>query len=102
MMDDFNAIAARLAEISTMIKQLEAEKENLITDVSLAWSVGDLDTRINDKGHVIFDDIRVERRQRETWTYTAAIKTAQEQERHTGKATSKVTTYYLVAPIKAK
>jgi hypothetical protein len=26
-MDDFNAIAARLAEISTMIKQLEEEKQ---------------------------------------------------------------------------
>jgi len=102
VMDDFNAIAARLAEISTMIKQLEEEKQNLITDVSLAWSVGDLDSLINEKGHVIFDDIRVERRQRETWTYSPSIKAAQEQERHTGKATNKVTTYYCVAPIKVK
>jgi hypothetical protein len=101
-MDDYNSIAARLDEISRMIKQLEEEKQNLLTDISLAWSVGDLDSLINDKGHVIFDDVRVERRQRETWTYTAAIKAAQEHERHTGKATSKVTTYFCVAPIKTK
>jgi hypothetical protein len=101
-MDDYNAIAARLAEISSMIKQLEEEKQNLLVDISFGWSLGDLDNLINDKGHAIFDDIRVERRQRETWTYSPAIKAAQEQERHTGKATSKVTTYYCVAPIKTK
>lgn len=101
-MNEFKTIAERLAEISNIIKQLEEEKKNLLTDISLAWSVGDLDNLVDDKGHVVFDQIRVERRQRETWVYSPAIKEAQEQERHTGKATCKKTIYYCIAPHKTK
>lgn len=92
----------RVSEISSFIKQLEAEKSDLISQLSVAWSVGDLDDFIDEKGNAVVDDIRLERRSRTTWSYSPAVKALQEREQHTGIAERKVTTYVCVSHVKQK
>ena len=70
----------RVSELSAAIKELESEKSDLISQISIAWSIGDLDEYLNDKGHAIVDNVQIERRSRTTWAYSTAVKALQEQE----------------------
>jgi hypothetical protein len=92
----------RVAIISASIKELEAEKSDLISQLSVAWSIGDLDQYIEDNGSAVVDSIRIERRSRTTWSYSPAVKALQEKEQHTGAAERKVTTYICVTDAKKK
>jgi hypothetical protein len=101
-MTDVQEMAQRVAFISTSIKELEAEKSELISQLSVAWSIGDLDEYIDDKGNAVVDSVRIERRSRTTWSYSPAVKALQEKEQHTGAADRKVTTYICVTNAKSK
>ena len=92
----------RVSEISAAIKALESEKSDLISQISIAWSIGDFDEYLNDKGHAIVDNVQIECRSRTTWAYSAAVKALQEQEQYTGAANRKVTTYICVSHVKSK
>ena len=92
----------RVAMISASIKELEAEKSDLISQLSVAWSIGDLDQYIEDNGAAVVDSVRIERRSRTTWSYSSAVKALQEKEQHTGAAERKVTTYICVTDAKRK
>ena len=54
----------RVAMLSAAIKEMEAEKSDLISQLSVAWSIGDLDEYIDDKGNAVIDSVRIERRSR--------------------------------------
>jgi hypothetical protein len=101
-MTDVQEMTQRVAFISTSIKELEAEKSELISQLSVAWSIGDLDEYIDDKGNAVVDSVRIERRSRTTWSYSPAVKALQEKEQHTGAADRKVTTYICVTNAKSK
>jgi hypothetical protein len=92
----------RVAMLSASIKEMEAEKSDLISQLSVAWSIGDLDEYIDDKGNAVIDSVRIERRSRTTWGYSPAVKALQEKEQHTGVAERKVTTYICVTDVKKK
>ena len=92
----------RVAMLSATIKYLEAEKSDLIGQLSIAWSIGDLDEYVDDKGNAVVDNVRIERRSRTTWSYSSAVKALQEKEQHTGAAERKVTTYICVTDVKKK
>jgi hypothetical protein len=92
----------RVAMLSASIKELEVEKSDLISQLSVAWSIGDLDQYIEDNGSAVVDSIRIERRSRTTWSYSPAVKALQEKEQHTGAAERKVTTYICVTDAKKK
>jgi len=92
----------RVSEISSLVKELEAEKSDIISQLSVAWSIGDLDEYLDDKGNPIIDDVRLERRSRSTWSYSPAVKALQEREQHSGIAERKVTTYVCVSHVKQK
>lgn len=92
----------RVAMISATIKDLEAEKSDLIGQLSIAWSIGDLDEYVDDKGNAVVDNVRIERRSRTTWSYSLAVQALQEKEQHTGAAERKVTTYICVTDVKKK
>ena len=79
-------ITQRVAMLSASIKELEAEKSDLLSQLSIAWSIGDLDQYIDDKGNAVVDSVRIERRSRTTWSYSSAVKALQEKEQHTGAA----------------
>jgi hypothetical protein len=81
---------------------LETEKSDLISQLSVAWSIGDLDEYIDDKGNAVIDSVKIERRSRTTWGYSPAVKALQEKEQHTGAAERKVTTYICVTDVKKK
>ena len=95
-------ITQRVAMLSASIKELEAEKSDLLSQLSIAWSIGDLDQYIDDKGNAVVDSVRIERRSRTTWSYSSAVKALQEKEQHTGAADRKVTTYICVTNVKSK
>jgi hypothetical protein len=92
----------RVSEISSLIKQLETEKSDLISQLSVAWSIGDLDEYLDDKGNAVIEDVKLERRSRSTWSYSPAVKELQEREQHSGVAERKVTTYVCVSHVKQK
>ena len=92
----------RVAQLSASIKELETEKSDLISQLSVAWSIGDLDQYVDDKGNAIVDNVRIERRSRTTWNYSSAVKVLQEKEQHSGAAERKVTTYICVTNVKQK
>ena len=92
----------RVAMLSTTIKDLEAEKSDIISQLSIAWSIGDLDEYLDDKGNAVVNNVRIERRSRTTWSYSSAVKALQEKEQHTGAAERKVTTYICVTEAKKK
>ena len=92
----------RVAMLSATIKDLEAEKSDIISQLSIAWSIGDLDEYLDDKGNAVVNNVRIERRSRTTWSYSSAVKALQEKEQHTGAAERKVTTYICVTEAKKK
>ena len=49
----------RVAMLSATIKDLEAEKSDLIGQLSIAWSIGDLDEYVDDKGNAVVDNVRI-------------------------------------------
>ena len=102
IMTAIEEMTQRVAIISASIKELEAEKSDLISQLSVAWSIGDLDQYIEDNGSAVVDSIRIERRSRTTWSYSPAVKALQEKEQHTGAAERKVTTYICVTDAKKK
>jgi len=93
-------ITQRVAQLSASIKELEAEKSDLISQLSVAWSIGDLDQYIDGKGNAVIDSVRIERRSRTTWSYSSAVKALQEKEQLIGAAERKVTTYICVTNVK--
>ena len=101
-MTNVQEMTQRVAFISASIKELETEKSDLISQLSVAWSIGDLDEYIDDKGNAVVESVRIERRSRTTWSYSPAVKTLQEKEQHTGAAERKVTTYICVIDVKKK
>ena len=102
IMTAIQEMTQRVALISASIKELETEKSDLISQLSVAWSIGDLDEYIDDKGNAVVDSVRIERRSRTTWSYSSAVKALQEKEQHTGAAERKVTTYICVTDVKKK
>jgi hypothetical protein len=101
-MTSIQEMTERVAMLSASIKKLEVEKSDLISQISVAWSIGDLDEYIDDKGNPVINSIRIERRSRATWSYSPAVKALQEKEQHTGVAERKVTTYICVTDVKSK
>lgn len=101
-METIEDTAIRVAQISAQIKELESEKSNLITQLSDAWAIGDLDEYIDDKGNAVINSIRIERRSRTTWSYSPAIKALQQQEQFNGAAERKVTSYICIANVKGE
>jgi hypothetical protein len=102
IMTTVQEMTQRVAWLSGFIKELEAEKSDLISQLSVAWSIGDLDEYIDDKGNALIDSVKIERRSRTTWGYSPAVKALQEKEQHTGAAERKVTTYICVTDVKKK
>ena len=102
IMTAIQEMTQRVALISASIKELETEKSDLISQLSVAWSIGDLDEYIDDKGNAVIDSVKIERRSRTTWGYSPAVKALQEKEQHTGAAERKVTTYICVTDVKKK
>jgi len=101
-MTDIQEMTQRVATLSASIKELEAEKSDLLSQLSVAWSIGDLDQYIDDKGNAVVNSVRIERRSRITWSYSPAVKALQEKEQHTGAADRKVTTYICVTNVKPR
>ena len=102
IMTTVQEMTQRIAWISGFMKELETEKSDLISQLSVAWSIGDLDESIDDKGNAVIDSVKIERRSRTTWGYSPAVKALQEKEQHTGAAERKVTTYICVTNVKNK
>ena len=100
IMTAIQEMTQRVASISASIKELETEKSDLISQLSVAWSIGDLDQYIDGKGNAVIDSIRIERRSRTTWSYSSVVKALQEKEQHTGVAERKVTAYICVTNVK--
>jgi uncharacterized small protein (DUF1192 family) len=102
IMTTVQEMTQRVAWLSGSIKELEAERSNLIGQLSVAWSIGDLDEYIDDSGNAVVGTVKIERRSRTTWGYSPAVKALQEKEQHTGAAERKVTTYICVTDAKKK
>jgi hypothetical protein len=102
IMTAIQEMTRRVSEISALIKELETEKSDLIGQLSVAWSVGDLDDYLDEKGNAVVEDVKLERRARTTWSYSPAVKALQEREQHLGIADRKITTYVCVSHVKQK
>jgi hypothetical protein len=58
-MTNVQEMTQRVAFISASIKELETEKSDLISQLSVAWSIGDLDEYIDDKGNAVVDSVKL-------------------------------------------